>query len=125
MEETLSTLKFASRAKRIEVAPIVNEVLDTTTVMQQLKREIRLLKQKLSERDLKDREKSVKELETLSRSIIATPARPRRSQQQQQEGSGIPLPSVTLSSFQTPSKPCQHVDDIELEVRSTLTHSFQ
>jgi centromeric protein E len=79
IEETLSTLKFASRAKKIENRAIVNEVLDTTTVIGNLKREIRLLKQKLTEQDdAKHREKSVREIETLARSIIATPARHKK-----------------------------------------------
>ena len=89
-EETLSTLKFAARARRVENAPVINEVRDTATVLSDLKRQIRLLKQQLAQQRS---EQSEKELATLSQSIIATPGRPRRplppnhqqQQQQQQE----------------------------------------
>ena len=86
-EETLSTLKFAARARRVENAPVINEVRDTATVLSDLKRQIRLLKQQLAQQRS---EQSEKELATLSQSIIATPGRPRRPlppnlQQQQQQ----------------------------------------
>mgnify|MGYP002385663946 CR=1 FL=1 len=46
-EESLSTLKFASRAKTIKNKPTVNEVLDNETMLQRYAKEIHQLKQQL------------------------------------------------------------------------------
>lgn len=46
-EESLSTLKFASRAKTIKNKPTVNEVLDNETMLQRYAKEIHSLKQQL------------------------------------------------------------------------------
>ncbi|CAB3982686.1 Centromere-associated E [Paramuricea clavata] len=46
-DETLSTLQFASRAKRIKNRPEVNEVLDDGTMLKRCRREINELKRKL------------------------------------------------------------------------------
>jgi len=46
-EETLSTLKFASGAKRIKNKPEVNEVISDEALLQRYKKEIEGLKEKL------------------------------------------------------------------------------
>ena len=48
MDETISTLKFASRAKRIKNTARVNEVLDNKALLARYKLEIRQLRSKLS-----------------------------------------------------------------------------
>ncbi|PFX18858.1 Centromere-associated protein E [Stylophora pistillata] len=47
IEESISTLKFASRAKTIKNCPEVNEVLDDGTLLKRYRKEIRELKQQL------------------------------------------------------------------------------
>ncbi|KAL9963272.1 hypothetical protein ACROYT_G032456 [Oculina patagonica] len=49
IEETISTLKFASRAKTIKNCPEVNEVLDDGTLLKRYRKEIRELKKQLVE----------------------------------------------------------------------------
>ncbi|XP_062377275.1 kinesin-like protein KIF9 isoform X2 [Sardina pilchardus] len=48
IEETLSTLRFASRMKCIKTEPAVNEHIDPVVQMKKLQREIQLLKQDLA-----------------------------------------------------------------------------
>ncbi|XP_068604371.1 kinesin-like protein KIF9 [Brachionichthys hirsutus] len=48
MDETLSTLRFASRMKRIRSDPVVNERTDSAARIRRLEKEIRLLKEELS-----------------------------------------------------------------------------
>lgn len=49
LEETRSTLQFASRAKLVETHATVNEVLDDSAVIRRLKKEVDDLKSKLQE----------------------------------------------------------------------------
>jgi centromeric protein E len=49
VEETLSTLKFANRAKRIRNQPMVNEVLDDKAMLRRCQREIEELRRRLEE----------------------------------------------------------------------------
>ncbi|CAH3028289.1 unnamed protein product, partial [Porites evermanni] len=49
VEETISTLKFASRAKTIKNCPEVNEVLDDGTLLKRYRKEICELKKQLTE----------------------------------------------------------------------------
>eukprot|EP00794_Sanderia_malayensis_P019932 gene19932-21884_t len=48
-EETLSTLKFASRAKTIKNQPKVNEVVDGDTMIKRYRKEINMLKKQIDE----------------------------------------------------------------------------
>lgn len=48
-DESLNTLKFASRAKKIKVEAKVNEVSDDKTLLRQYRQEIEALKAKLAE----------------------------------------------------------------------------
>jgi len=48
IEETLSTLKFASGAKKIKNKPEINEVISDEALLQKYRKEISSLKQKLS-----------------------------------------------------------------------------
>jgi hypothetical protein len=49
-EETLSTIKFATRAKNIKNKPVINEVMNEATMMRKLKDEIHTLKNQLAQR---------------------------------------------------------------------------
>ncbi|XP_035268628.1 kinesin-like protein KIF9 [Anguilla anguilla] len=51
IEETLSTLRFASRMKCVRTEPAVNEHVDPVIQIKKLQKEIQLLKQELSIRD--------------------------------------------------------------------------
>jgi centromeric protein E len=48
-EETLSTLKFAQRAKKIKASAKINEIVDDKTLIKQYRMEIAELKKKLEE----------------------------------------------------------------------------
>lgn len=49
MEESQSTLNFASRAKKIRMKPQLNEIVSDATMMKRLEREIKVLKDRLAE----------------------------------------------------------------------------
>ncbi|KAG7488824.1 hypothetical protein MATL_G00037990 [Megalops atlanticus] len=51
IEETLSTLRFASRMKNVRTKPAVNEHIDPVVQVKKLQKEIQLLKQELSIKD--------------------------------------------------------------------------
>uniref|UniRef100_A0A3P8ZRI0 Kinesin-like protein n=1 Tax=Esox lucius TaxID=8010 RepID=A0A3P8ZRI0_ESOLU len=51
VEETLSTLRFASRMKRVQTDPIINQHTDPVLQVRKLQKEIQLLKQELSLHD--------------------------------------------------------------------------
>jgi len=51
IEETISTLRFASRMKQVENVPHVNESMDQKLLLKKYEREIRDLKQELSMHD--------------------------------------------------------------------------
>jgi hypothetical protein len=58
-DETLSTLKFAARVKKVPVRPHKNSSLDDGSLIQQYRNEISALKQQLLETNLKlDKERS-------------------------------------------------------------------
>lgn len=48
MDETINTLKFASRAKRIRQKPVVNEVTDERALLRRYREEIAELKRQLA-----------------------------------------------------------------------------
>uniref|UniRef100_UPI0037E99A8C kinesin-like protein KIF9 n=1 Tax=Semicossyphus pulcher TaxID=241346 RepID=UPI0037E99A8C len=48
IEETLSTLRFASRMKRVQTEPAVNEHLDPAALIKKLQRDVDMLKEELS-----------------------------------------------------------------------------
>lgn len=50
-EETLSTLRYADRAKAIVNRPIINED-ETAKIIRELQQEVQLLKMKLHEREV-------------------------------------------------------------------------
>ncbi|CAN0416064.1 unnamed protein product, partial [Laminaria digitata] len=50
MVETLSTVKFASRAKNIKNQPIVNEDFDQKSLLRKYERELKRLRAELEER---------------------------------------------------------------------------
>ena len=52
LEETISTLKFASRAKTITTRPRVNEIIPDQEIIRRLRMEISDLKQELVSREL-------------------------------------------------------------------------
>ncbi|XP_017059237.2 LOW QUALITY PROTEIN: kinesin-like protein KIN-7O [Drosophila ficusphila] len=54
MEESQSTLSFATRAKKIRIKPQVNEMVSDATMMKRLEREIKMLKDKLAEEERKN-----------------------------------------------------------------------
>ncbi|KRJ97558.1 uncharacterized protein Dyak_GE12936, isoform B [Drosophila yakuba] len=54
MEESQSTLSFATRAKKIRIKPQVNEMVSDATMMKRLEREIKVLKDKLAEEERKN-----------------------------------------------------------------------
>ncbi|XP_026834874.1 kinesin-like protein KIN-7O isoform X2 [Drosophila erecta] len=54
MEESQSTLNFATGAKKIRIKPQVNEMVSDATMMKRLEREIKLLKDKLAEEERKN-----------------------------------------------------------------------
>uniref|UniRef100_A0A6P4ELU2 Centromere-associated protein E isoform X2 n=1 Tax=Drosophila rhopaloa TaxID=1041015 RepID=A0A6P4ELU2_DRORH len=54
MEESQSTLSFATRAKKIRIKPQVNEMVSDATMMKRLEREIKELKDKLAEEERKN-----------------------------------------------------------------------
>jgi kinesin family protein 6/9 len=51
IEETISTLRFASRMRQVENVPVVNEQMDQRLLIKKMEREIRHLKQELSMHD--------------------------------------------------------------------------
>jgi kinesin family protein 6/9 len=51
MEETVSTLRFASRMMNVSVEPAVNEVIDPMRMMQKLDDEVKMLRQELAMHD--------------------------------------------------------------------------
>ncbi|KAH8352953.1 hypothetical protein KR084_007680 [Drosophila pseudotakahashii] len=54
MEESQSTLSFATRAKKVRIKPQVNEMVSDATMMKRLGREIQVLKDKLAEAERKN-----------------------------------------------------------------------
>ncbi|XP_028826135.1 kinesin-like protein KIF9 [Denticeps clupeoides] len=52
IEETVSTLRFASRMKRVQIDPSVNEHIDPVLHVKKLEKEIQLLKQELYLQDI-------------------------------------------------------------------------
>lgn len=50
VDESISTLRFASRAKNIANKPIVNEVISDGTLLKRYREEISTLKQQLESR---------------------------------------------------------------------------
>jgi kinesin family member 6/9 len=52
LEETLSTLRFATRMKNVENSATINEALDQPLLIKKLEREIRDLKQELAMHDV-------------------------------------------------------------------------
>lgn len=52
MEETLSTLRFATRMRNVVNESMVNEALDQPLLIKKLEREIRDLKQELALHDV-------------------------------------------------------------------------
>eukprot|EP00026_Physarum_polycephalum_P000195 Phypoly_transcript_00195.p1 GENE.Phypoly_transcript_00195~~Phypoly_transcript_00195.p1 ORF type:complete len:2011 (-),score=530.90 Phypoly_transcript_00195:36-5696(-) len=74
-EETLSTIKFATRAKNIKNKPVINEVVDEATMLRKYKDEIHALKQQLAQREVvieqkvEDNSAKQTELETLNKQI--------------------------------------------------------
>lgn len=52
IEETISTLRFASRMRQVENVPVVNEQMDQQLLIKKMEREIRHLKQELSMHDV-------------------------------------------------------------------------
>lgn len=65
VDETHSTLKFASRAKTICNKPEVNEVISDEALLKRYKREINVLKKQLDDIKDKDSQKEIIELDTL------------------------------------------------------------
>ncbi|RNA42518.1 kinesin KIF9, partial [Brachionus plicatilis] len=51
MEETVSTLRFASRMMNVTVEPAVNEIIDPMRMMQKLDSEVKMLRQELAMHD--------------------------------------------------------------------------
>lgn len=52
IEETISTLRFASRMRQVENLPVVNEQMDQQLLIKKMEREIRHLKQELAMHDV-------------------------------------------------------------------------
>nr|NP_001260382.1 CENP-meta, isoform F [Drosophila melanogaster]AGB92917.1 CENP-meta, isoform F [Drosophila melanogaster] len=67
MEESQSTLSFATRAKKIRIKPQVNEMVSDATMMKRLEREIKVLKDKLAEEERKN--ENQQKVEHLERQI--------------------------------------------------------
>ncbi|XP_015036213.2 kinesin-related protein 4 isoform X3 [Drosophila pseudoobscura] len=64
VEESLSTINFAMRAKKIRIKPEVNEMVSDATMMKRLEREIKELKDRLAEEQRKNESQlKVKQLE--------------------------------------------------------------
>ncbi|XP_017151716.1 centromere-associated protein E isoform X3 [Drosophila miranda] len=65
VEESLSTINFAMRAKKIRIKPEVNEMVSDATMMKRLEREIKELKDRLAEEQRKNESQlKVKQLES-------------------------------------------------------------
>jgi centromeric protein E len=62
VEETLSTLKFANRAKRIRNQPMVNELLDDKAMLRRCQREIEELRRRLEEGNVEVAEARIRAL---------------------------------------------------------------
>jgi centromeric protein E len=62
VEETLSTLKFANRAKRIRNQPMVNELLDDKAMLRRCQREIEELRRRLEEGNVEVAEARIRTL---------------------------------------------------------------
>ncbi|XP_052852078.1 uncharacterized protein LOC128262077 [Drosophila gunungcola] len=54
MEESQSTLSFATRAKKIRIKPQVNEMVSEATMMKRIEREIKMNRDKLAEEERKN-----------------------------------------------------------------------
>ncbi|CAH3159397.1 unnamed protein product [Pocillopora meandrina] len=85
IEESISTLKFASRAKTIKNCPEVNEVLDDGTLLKRYRKEIRELKQQLVEVRRMSSSSHVQELLLEKEKMEEMLEQQRRQQNEQEE----------------------------------------
>ncbi|XP_022801236.1 kinesin-like protein KIN-7I [Stylophora pistillata] len=85
IEESISTLKFASRAKTIKNCPEVNEVLDDGTLLKRYRKEIRELKQQLVQVRRMSSSSHVQELQLEKEKMEEMLEQQRRQQNEQEE----------------------------------------
>jgi hypothetical protein len=62
LEETKSTLKFGYNAKRIEMKPVINEIIDDKVLIQKLQRELREAQEAITAFEQKDKAERRKKL---------------------------------------------------------------
>ncbi|XP_067024413.1 uncharacterized protein [Acropora muricata] len=85
IEETISTLKFASRAKTIKNCPEVNEVLDDGTLLKRYRKEICELKKQLTEMNQESSISRMQELEIEKEKMVEMLEKQRVQQSEQEE----------------------------------------
>jgi len=85
VEETISTLKFASRAKTIKNCPEVNEVLDDGTLLKRYRKEICELKKQLTEISQQSSISQMQELQIEKEKMVEMLEQQRIRQSEQEE----------------------------------------
>ncbi|XP_068683876.1 centromere-associated protein E-like isoform X2 [Montipora foliosa] len=85
VEETISTLKFASRAKTIKNCPEVNEVLDDGTLLKRYRKEICELKKQLTEMSQESSISRMQELQVEKEKMVEMLEQQRIQQSEQEQ----------------------------------------
>ncbi|XP_067294610.1 kinesin-like protein KIF9 isoform X2 [Pseudorasbora parva] len=113
IEETLSTLRFATRMKCVKTKPLINEYVDPVLQVQRLEKEIQFLKEELSMCN------KATNLVGLSNEILSeTQVEEVRSQVQRYlSGSLAEIPIISITQIQ---QVCAHFKKVVLEQQTKL-----
>ncbi|KAH8249175.1 hypothetical protein KR032_006980 [Drosophila birchii] len=109
MEESMSTLNFAMRAKKIRIKPQVNEMVSDATMMKRLEREIKTLKSQLAEeKRKKESQLTVQDLERrlktdMLKIISSTSLSDQRQQKRRRTWCPVPTGGVADATLTMPA----------------------
>ncbi|KAF6034971.1 CENPE [Bugula neritina] len=101
LEETLSTLRFASRAKKVSSQPVVNEIVDPNTLTRRLEKRVKDLELQLAEKSQVD----AKEMKKIIQELLKPPLEERQPVREQRRMTWCPgkarqkMPALNLNSF--------------------------
>lgn len=126
LDETANTLKFATRAKKIENKPIVNEVVSDAVEVKRMRKKIEFLEAQLEahKKEVEDIGKMKKELSELKKfTIWATKTTPLTQAQRRKTWNGgisIEVPNEAAVSIELPVQNVSQLNRLTFRNRGAL-----